>query len=222
MAISDESAHINKLNAAEPERAGIVISRRKRKTLIKVSSVYVFYVLVAWIFDYLYIPWLGIRYQYFAIIPLFLSLFLVSIFGLILVKFSKEDVLLVGKINRWLSRESSAKFIYSLRARLQAHAKLQLIETLGFWRVLIFGFEKLALYTNAFKKKIQKHPKLKFITISVWSGPLHAFLFFEHELGSGVRTVLKTFAIGSIYCAVFWGLIIDVAVLVWHTLEKLL
>lgn len=193
----------------------------KEKKLFKIFSVYALYVFVAWTFDYIYIPWLAIRFQYFAVIPLYFSLFLISLVGLVIVKYAKEDVLLVGVMGDWLKKESSTEILYRTKERIQKINLIKYFAVSGLWVIVFFLSEKIVGFINYLKEKSSENPKMKFILISVWWGPLHSFLFFEKEKGLNFSTVLKSFIEGSFYCAAFWGLVIDLIVLLWNLFKQL-
>jgi len=74
------------------------------KRASKFSAVYALYVSIIWLFDYVYYPWLILRFRYWVFVPLFLSVFLVSWGGYYLYSYFQEDVFLTEQINNWLRR----------------------------------------------------------------------------------------------------------------------
>jgi hypothetical protein len=154
------------------------------KKILKLGFIYILYLAIVWAFDYFYMPWLAYRFGYFAMFPLYLSLFAVSWFGLFLYRFFRENIFFLEEIREWLARDSR-------------------------FRILDF-----------FKKKAYENPRLRYILIStVWS-PLHSYLFFKHGDIDNAVEVAKSFAIGSLYCAFFWGVVIDIVILLWDLLKS--
>lgn len=137
------------------------------------------YLVVVLAFDYLYIPWLAIKFRYLTVIPLYVSLFAISWLGLLVYRFFGEDIFLLGAINKWLVKESNYRLV----------------------RVL--------------KRKIIGNPQTTFAAIATWWSPLHAYLFFKKDQQDNGIEHFKIFALGSFYCASFWGIVIDVLVLLW-------
>ena len=57
--------------------------------VLKFSFAYALYVVIVLSFDYLYMPWLAIKFRYLAIIPLYFSIFAVSCSGFCYIGLSK-------------------------------------------------------------------------------------------------------------------------------------
>jgi hypothetical protein len=74
------------------------------KRASKFSAIYALYVAIVWLFDYVYYPWLILKFRYLVILPLYFSLFLVSWGGYYLYAYFQEDVFLADQINDWLRR----------------------------------------------------------------------------------------------------------------------
>lgn len=151
----------------------------KLRKFSKFGTVYCLVVAIIWSFDYIYMPWLAIKFQYFATIPLYFSILLACWGGLYLYDFFDEDVFFIGKIRPWLERKSS----WSLIERT--------------------------------KRMIRQSPKATFVAISAWWSPLHAYLFFRIE-GDRSSGALSKIVEGSIYCAIFWSIVIDLVVFIWE------
>ena len=73
----------------------------------KFGGVYALYLLIVWLFDYVYYPWLTLRFHALVFFPLFVSIFLVSWGGFYLYEYFQEDVFFTERINAWISREGS-------------------------------------------------------------------------------------------------------------------
>lgn len=67
------------------------------------------------------------------------------------------------------------------------------------------------------KSKIKSNPRIAFVAISIWWGPLHSYLYFKKNTDDNVTGVARSMGLGSLYCALFWGVIIDFAVAIWDT-----
>ena len=78
------------------------------KKVTKFSGVYLLYLAIVWSFDYVYYPWLAIRFHSWLFLPLFPSIFLVSWGGFYLYEYFREDVFFIERINTWL-KENSAR-----------------------------------------------------------------------------------------------------------------
>jgi hypothetical protein len=76
------------------------------KKVTKFSGVHLLYLSIVWSFDYVYYPWLAIRFHYLLILPLFPSIFLVSWGGYYLYEYFREDVFFIERINTWLKEAS--------------------------------------------------------------------------------------------------------------------
>jgi hypothetical protein len=96
-------------------RAAIPNSKRMWRTLpaVPVKRVsrfgvaYGLYLSIVWLFDYLYFPWLAIKFRLLVFFPLFASIFLVSWGGYYLYDYFREDVFFTERINNWLERGNS-------------------------------------------------------------------------------------------------------------------
>jgi len=146
----------------------------------KFVSMYGLYLFIVLTFDFIYMPWLAIRFKYFAIFPLYISLFIVSLVGLLIYEFFKEDMFFSEKIRVWLLKEGK------------------------YWT------------TKALKRFMNSNPKIMFAAIAIWWSPLHAYIFFREGSKNDLCTVLKSIGRGSLYCALFWGVAIDVLVALWY------
>lgn len=99
------------------------VSARLRR-VSKFGAVYSLYLAIVWIFDYVYFPWLTIKFRFLVFIPLYLSIFLVCWGGYYLYEYFKEDVLLTDRIKAWLNEPGKGK----IRARI----KLSIVSNPGF------------------------------------------------------------------------------------------
>lgn len=80
------------------------------------GAVYALYLAIIWSFDYVYFPWLTIKFRSLVFLPLFLSIFLVSWGGYYLYRYFQEDVLFTDRINDWLNRPGKG----GIQGRLKA------------------------------------------------------------------------------------------------------
>jgi hypothetical protein len=85
------------------------------KKVTKFSGVYLLYLFIVWGFDYVYYPWLAIRFHYLIVLPLFPSIFLVSWGGYYLYEYFREDVFFIERINGWLKETASQGWRGSLK-----------------------------------------------------------------------------------------------------------
>lgn len=77
------------------------------KRVSKFSVAYGLYLAIVWMFDYVYYPWLAIKFRYLLFLPLYPSIFLVSWGGYYLYEYFQEDVFFTEKINGWLGQAGS-------------------------------------------------------------------------------------------------------------------
>ncbi|MFA4817497.1 MAG: hypothetical protein WC608_02085 [Parcubacteria group bacterium] len=150
------------------------------KRFTKYGFFYALYVAIVVGFDWLYMPWLAIKFRYFAIVPLYFSLFIVSWLGLLLYRSFKEDMLFMEKINAWLNNEGDGD---TLSSRIKA--------------------------------MVRGNPKKTFAAISTWWSPIHGYLYFKKDKQDKFWETSKKFAVGSFYCALFWGVVIDILIFLW-------
>ena len=151
----------------------------KMKKILSFFSLYGLYVTIAGLFDFIWMPWLAYKFRYLTFFPLFLSLFLISLFGLVVYEFFQEDMFFKEKIIDWLAKEGKYPF------------------------------------TKWLKRKINDSPKRIFAVISIWSGPLISYIYFRNENKVKSGEVLKMFSLGTLYCAFFWSVAIDIIVALW-------
>jgi len=86
------------------------------KRASKFGAVYLLYVSIIWLFDYVYFPWLTIKFRYLVFFPLCPSIFVASWGGYYLYQFFQQDVFLTDKINGWLERPDAG----GLRGKLRS------------------------------------------------------------------------------------------------------
>lgn len=145
---------------------------------------YTLYVLIVWLFDYAYMPWLAIKFEYIMFIPLYFSICLVCYAGVYLYEFIGRDIFFINKIHTWLTKEGSSRI------------------------------------SKTIKQLINKNPKNTFIAISIWWSPFHAYIFSRKNEEAKTAEVMKILARGSLYCALFWGVILEVLLLTWKFIKQ--
>lgn len=100
-----------------------------------------------------------------------------------------------------------------------------------FFREDIFLLEKINKWlgedgdykvTKTLKRKVNENSRFTFAAIATWWSPLHAYLFFKKDNKDNIAEYLKAFGLGSLYCALFWGIVIDILVLIWDLVVLLL
>lgn len=77
------------------------------KRASKLSVAYALYLSIIWLFDYVYYPWLAIKFRHLVILPLYPSIFLASWGGYYLYQYFREDVFFIEKISGWLNQTGS-------------------------------------------------------------------------------------------------------------------
>jgi len=152
----------------------------------KFSAVYALYVAIVWLFDYVYYPWLILKFKYFVFLPLYFSLFLVSWGGYYLYTLFHEDVFFAEQINEWLRRPSE-------------------------WTLV-----------RRSKALIVNNPGWTFAAIAAWWSPLHAYVFSHGQKEFGLVSFIKSIAMGSFVCALFWGVVAETILVLWRLTKLLL
>jgi hypothetical protein len=76
----------------------------------KLGAIYLLYLSIVWLFDYVYYPWLTLEFRYLVFFPLFISLFFVSWGGYYLYSYFKEDVFFTAHIHGWLRSPGQSAF----------------------------------------------------------------------------------------------------------------
>jgi len=122
---------------------------------------------IVWVFDYIWMPWLGITFQYFAVIPLFLSLVVACSIGRYLYDFLDEDVFFIGKIKPWLDAESSWEKIERIKQVVRKSPKLTFIVISSWWS---------PLHAHLFIRANNKEDKMA--VGSIVEGSLYCTLFW--------------------------------------------
>ena len=77
------------------------------KRISRFSGAYSLYLTIVILFDYVYYPWLAIKFRHLMIVPLYVSIFLVSWGGYYLYEYFREDVFFVDRIHAWLGQPST-------------------------------------------------------------------------------------------------------------------
>lgn len=83
------------------------------RILIKISKfgvLYAFAVTIYYVFDFIYMPWLAIKFGYKLFFPLYPSVIIANLAGVYVYDYFKEDVLFIELGKNWLCNESN-KFV---------------------------------------------------------------------------------------------------------------
>lgn len=70
-------------------------------------------------------------------------------------------------------------------------------------------------FTQWFKRKMNSSPKATFVFISL-ENPLQAYIYCRGEDKVKFLEAIRLIGIGSFFCAFFWGVLIDVLILLWY------
>jgi len=106
-----------------PQRFSVwykAITEAGAKKISKYIFMYGIYLCVIWTFDYLYAPWLAIKYKQFVFFPLFLSLFVISLAGLYMYNFFNEDMFFKENIKKWLAEKGRWKITQWIKTKINA------------------------------------------------------------------------------------------------------
>lgn len=163
-----------------------IVSALPLKRVSKFSALYALYLSIVWLFDYVYYPWLTLKFRYLVFLPLYLSVFLVSWGGYYLYRYFREDVFFTNRINNWLRRPGKGALLGRVKA----------------------------LVVN--------NPGWTFAAVSTWWSPLHAYIFFRRDEDFRLSSFTKSIAKGSLFCALFWGVVAESVLLFWSMAKLIL
>jgi hypothetical protein len=156
------------------------------KRASKFGVVYLLYLSIIWLFDYVYFPWLTLKFRYLVFFPLFPSIFAASWGGYYLYRHFHEDVFFTDKIHHWLEQPGAA----GLRGKLRS--------------------------------MVVNRPACVFVAVATWWSPLHAYIFLSKDQDFRLLSFLRSLTIGSLLCALFWGLIGDSFIFSYSLLKAIL
>lgn len=91
---------------------------------------------MVWVFDYLYMPWLAIRFRYLTFFPLYISLLAVCLAGLIFYDSFKEDIFFKEKIKKWLAKEGKYKITKKLKHLINSNPNVTFAAIATWWSPL--------------------------------------------------------------------------------------
>ena len=97
---------------------------------------YGIYLCVIWTFDYLYAPWLAIKYKQFVFFPLYVSLFIISLAGLYMYNFFNEDMFFKKKIVQWLAEKGKWKITQWVKTKINSSPKVTFAVIAIWWSPL--------------------------------------------------------------------------------------
>lgn len=78
----------------------------KTKKAFKFTFAYVLATAIYYVFDYVYLPWLGIKFGFTVFAPLYSSIVIVNFLGVYLYDFLKEDVLFLELGKNWIKSDT--------------------------------------------------------------------------------------------------------------------
>lgn len=97
------------------------------------------------------------------------------------------------------------------------HEDVFFLEKIGAW---IDGSSKFE-FAQKFKDLARKNQTSLFFGISIWYSPLHAYLYVRGKERDTTGKTLKLLAQGSLACAIFWGALISLILLIWNYVDIL-
>ena len=156
------------------------------KRASKFGAVYLLYLSIIWLFDYIYFPWLTLKFRYLVFFPLFPSIFVASWAGYYLYQHFQQDVFFTDKIHHWLELPGAG----GLRGKIRS--------------------------------VVQNRPAYVFAAVATWWSPLHAYIFLRKDQDFRLLQFLKSLFVGSLLCALFWGLIGDSVIFSYGLMKAVL
>ncbi len=146
------------------------------KRASKFSAIYALYISIVWLFDYVYYPWLILKFRYLVFPPLYVSVFLVSWGGYYLYDYFQEDVFFSEQINGWLRRPGGWAPARKSKAIILNNPRLTFAALAAWWSPLhayVFSRRDESFEFSSFVKAIAK-------------GSLICALFWSVVAGSGL------------------------------------
>ena len=120
----------------------------KTKKTLRFTFAYVLVTAIYYLFDYVYMPWLGIKFGFAFFIPLYPSILIVNFLGVYLYDFFKEDVLFLELGKNWIEN-NTGRFL-KVKKVIRNSKKLTFV-TLSIWPSPIASY----LF---FRKNSEKQP----------------------------------------------------------------
>jgi hypothetical protein len=106
------------------------------KRVSKFSMAYLLYLAIVWMFDYVYYPWLAIKFRHLMFLALYPSIFLVSWGGYYLYEYFQEDVFFTEKINAWLEQSGTHGIGTKLRSLIVSNPRCVFAAISTWWSPL--------------------------------------------------------------------------------------
>ncbi len=187
----------------------LVSWRENPKKAIRVGSAYASTVAIIAVFDSLYMPWLGYKFQYFAFIPLFFSLVVVCFAGFYLYNFFKEDVFLLEKIKPWLyeEKESSYKWVKLIKEKISKSPRATFIAISIENPLIAYLFFKRE--NDSIWRVFGKILEGSIYCSIVWGVIIDVIVFFVKLAGE------------SIFIVIFWILIASIIFVIIRKMKKI-
>ena len=107
-----------------------------RKRFFKFVLIYGLYLTMVLSFDYLYMPWLAIKFRYLTFFPLYVSILGICLAGLLLYEFFQEDVFFKREIMAWLTEEGKHGFTKKLKGKINGNPRLMFAAIATWWSPL--------------------------------------------------------------------------------------
>jgi len=106
------------------------------KKISKYVIMYMVYLSIVLSFDWVYMPWLAIKFRYWTFFPLYFSLFIVCLLSLFIYDFFNEDMFFKEKIQEWFARESKYKFTRVLKRKIISNPRAIFVAIAIWWSPL--------------------------------------------------------------------------------------
>jgi hypothetical protein len=106
------------------------------KRASKFSMAYGLYLAIVWMFDYVYYPWLAIKFRHLMFFALYPSIFLVSWGGFYLYAYFQEDVFFTEKVHAWLEQSGSQGIRRRFRSLIANNPRCVFVAVATWWSPL--------------------------------------------------------------------------------------
>lgn len=147
---------------------------------IKFAAAYVLATVIYLLFDYVYMPWLAIRFEFWMVLPLYPSILIANFLGLFIYDWFQEDILFIELGRNWI--DSEGEQFMTLKEFLRRSAKFSFV-ALSIWPSPIAGYLLLRNGVDESRWQAFKIIALGSIPCAmVWSGVagLVVFLFRKY------------------------------------------
>ena len=194
----------------------------KKRSVAYATAAAIYYV-----FDFIYMPWLVVKFGYNVFLPLGLSIWIANYLGVFAYDFFDEDVLFIELGKNWINggeERLQAELNSPIEDSLSATKGSTIDKRVGWcaknvrlpfhflnrlWtKGLLWALRKNAALGKRFPKTADA---VSFVALSIFPSPIAGYIAFRERIGEGQLNRLLILAIGSVLCVLVWGGLLSIA-----------